>query len=574
MSKNLFFSLEIRDINFDYDKYYLSLEDKNNFNNIFITNEHIIKNDENEELPADAISNITSYTVVPKFLIDKISSPLLYQIFNIDYDIINKKEEKEIKKNDEDNKDNKDNKEKDNKNIINIEKDINEGDNIIIEENIDNINKNSNENKNNKKGNIKELKIDIKSYTTKEIICSFNVRNPLFPEYYNYLGKSSDQFKILQFPCIIMQSELGYYALKKIVKSKKNNELEEEINLAIQVNEDSFFETLFTNRQKPMPKKKKKTIDFDVIMQNKVYYDSTISSLKDKKQELINKKKELKSLIEKRKKILEEKKNILSYNKILENNKNSWNRFVTLKEILTKINAYTTEIISIKEKKISSCNTEIEKYQKDIEKKRNKEIPHLKKINKGVIITNYLLYKYALNEICYFFFNKNINIYNFPSFYKINLTDLNNNKKMVENYYNKYNKEVSALFGNIIFLLNYLSKKFDIILPYNLYYNGSKSMAFISMGGKSLCIDLYMKENERNVLSYGKKNEDDIQLKIEILSNMIFDIIMFFYSKKICSDKFNVENISGGKKNRNNLYINFMKLNELFKDILNKMEKK
>ena len=82
-----------------------------------------------------------------------------------------------------------------------------------------------------------------------------------------------------------------------------------------------------------------------------------------------------------------------------------------------------------------------------------------------------------------------------------------------------------------------------------------------------------MKENEKNVLAYGTKNENDIYLKIEILAKMIYDVIMFFYSKRICSDKFSIESING-KKNRNNVYLYFMKLNELFKDILGKDDKK
>jgi hypothetical protein len=259
----------------------------------------------------------------------------------------------------------------------------------------------------------------------------------------------------------------------------------------------------------------------------------------------------------------------LSRKKNLEITKKSWNRLITLKEILTKINAFTSEIIIIKEKKINECNSEIEKYKKELIMKKNKDIPFLQKINKEVYITNYLLYKYALGELCYFFFNKNINKFNaFPSFYKIPLTDLKLDKKMVENFYNKYNREVSALFGNIALLLIYLSKKFDITLPYALYYNGSKSMVFINMEGNN-SVDLYLKDNDKNVLDYGTRNENEIQMKIEILSKMIYDVIMFFSSRKINSDKFNVENISERKK-KNNLYLNFMKLNELFKDILGK----
>ena len=567
-----FFSLEVRDINFDYDRYYLSLEDIDN--KLFIDIDLNDKNNEKEGLPKDAISGLTSYTVIPKFPIDKVFSPILYQIFNIDYNLIKIKEENQNYKKkiiDEKNKNDDDNKNKEN--IIDEEKIIIKENNEQNEKEKDNKENNEN-NKENENNKIKELKINVKSFTTKEIICSFDVRYPLFPEYIDVLGKTPDKFKILQFPCIILQSETGYYSLKKIVLTKKNNKLiEEEINFAIKYEPEKHLETLFTKRQKPMKKKVKNKLDFEKIMQLKALYDSTFSNLEDKKQELLNKKKELNSLIEERKKILKEKQNILTCHKNIELMKNSWNRLITLKETLTKINSYTAEIISIKEKKISSCKEEIKKYKNEVQIKRKKDIPNLQKINNGLIVTNYLLYKYSINELCYYFFNKNINIYKaFPSFYKINLTDLSLSKKIVEDFYNKNTKPISAMFGNIIFLINYLSKKFDIILPYALYYNGSKSMIFTNMSGiigKNLSIDMYMKENERNVLAYGTKNENDIQIKIEILAKMIYDVIMFFYSKKICSDKFNIESING-KKNKNNAYLNFMKLNELFKDILGK----
>lgn len=567
MAQN-FFYIEVRDLNFEYDRYYLSLEEKNS--NIFFNNKiKINKKNELDNLPEDAISNITSFTVVPKFPIDEVLYPILYQIFNIDYNLINKKEENESNKknNKDENNDNLENMLNEKNNIINIiKKDEEKNNNLnIIEQ------KNNNQEKEKEK-NIKEFTINVKSFTSKKIICSFNVRYPLFPEYYDVLGKSTEKIKILQFPCVILQSISGFYCLKKIVTKKKNNKLiEEEINFAIKIEPEKHLESLFINRQRQMKPKEKNKIDFEKIMQSKGFYDSTLSNLSDKKQELLNKKKVIKELIEERKKVLEQKKKILLCHKNIEINKNSWNRLVTLKEILTKINTYIAEIISIKVKKISSCDDIIKKYEQEVENKRKKYIPNLKKINNGLQISNYLLYKYAVNELCYFFYNKKFIGYKaFPSFYKINLTDLSLSKKIVEDFYNKYTKEVSAMFGNIIFILNYISKKFDIILPYALYYNGSKSMVFINMGRKNCAIDIYMKENEKNVLSNGAKNENDIQIKMEILVKMIYDIIMFFYSKNICSDKFSIEKINKEKKNKNNIYLHFLKLNELFKDILGK----
>ena len=51
----------------------------------------------------------------------------------------------------------------------------------------------------------------------------------------------------------------------------------------------------------------------------------------------------------------------------------------------------------------------IKKYKEEAKNKKSKGIPTLHRINTGLQVTNYLLYKYALNEICYYFFNKKIN---------------------------------------------------------------------------------------------------------------------------------------------------------------------
>ena len=85
-----FFCLEVRDLNFEYDRYYLSLDDIDN-KKLFFDFDLNNKNNEKEGLPKDAISGITSYTVIPKFPIDKVFSPILYQVFNIDYNLIKKK---------------------------------------------------------------------------------------------------------------------------------------------------------------------------------------------------------------------------------------------------------------------------------------------------------------------------------------------------------------------------------------------------------------------------------------------------------------------------------------------------
>ena len=625
MVEQCFYSIEIRDLNFEYDRYYLSLEqDPNDF---LIIDNNIINNKFRAKLPKDAISDITPYTIVPKFSVDKISTPILFQILNIDYNTLNKKEKKEfniINKQKEVINEEED-KEKEENEIINDINEINEDNKInnIIEKdededenNIININNEHEKDIKNKKElyleniNMKELTINVKSYTSKKIVFSFQLRYPLFPDFYTYLGETPDKFKILQYPCILLQYESGsirtnqkvsknpkksknkndikkndniqilksgYYSLKKIIISEHEGEYyDEEINFAISANNDdennenkNFFEQLFTERKNRIPEKIKNFVKLHDILFYKGSYDSTMSTLSDKKKELIKKKNELKEIINKKRIILEKIKEIAKYDKQIELNKNSWNRLVTLKEVLNKINIYTAEVILLKEKKLLQSEEIINKYKKEIEEK-NKKIPNLQKINKGLEISNFFLIKYAISEICYLFFNKNINKYNaFPSFYELNINEIIQKKKNVSEFYNKYFREVSTLFGNIIYLLTYISKKFDIIFPYSLYYNGSKSMVFIKLGNKSFGIDLHIKENDKN-LSFGNKQyEIDIYYKMEIISKMIYDVIMFFYSKGICSDKFKMDDFNGKKrKKKNNMFLNFKKLNEMFKDIL------
>ena len=625
MVEQCFYSIEIRDLNFEYDRYYLSLEqDPNDF---LIIDNNIINNKFKAKLPKDAISDITPYTIVPKFSVDKISTPILFQILNIDYNTLNKKEKKEfniINKQKEVINEEED-KEKEENEIINDINEINEDNKInnIIEKdededenNIININNEHEKDIKNKKElyleniNMKELTINVKSYTSKKIVFSFQLRYPLFPDFYTYLGETPDKFKILQYPCILLQYESGsirtnqkvsknpkksknkndikkndniqilksgYYSLKKIIISEHEGEYyDEEINFAISANNDdennenkNFFEQLFTERKNRIPEKIKNFVKLHDILFYKGSYDSTMSTLSDKKKELIKKKNELKEIINKKRIILEKIKEIAKYDKQIELNKNSWNRLVTLKEVLNKINIYTAEVILLKEKKLLQSEEIINKYKKEIEEK-NKKIPNLQKINKGLEISNFFLIKYAISEICYLFFNKSINKYNaFPSFYELNINEIIQKKKNVSEFYNKYFREVSTLFGNIIYLLTYISKKFDIIFPYSLYYNGSKSMVFIKLGNKSFGIDLHIKENDKN-LSFGNKQyEIDIYYKMEIISKMIYDVIMYFYSKGICSDKFKMDDFNGKKrKKKNNMFLNFKKLNEMFKDIL------
>ena len=300
MVENFFYSIEIRDLNFEYDRYYLSLEeDPNDF--LFIENSKVNNELLNKNLSKKIISDITPYTIVPKFSIDKINTPILFQIFNIDYNSLQKKEENEINSEIENN---------DEKNSIN-EKDDEDNNDINNEFAKKNLTK---EKLYLKSKNMIEITLHLKSYTTNNIIFSFPIRYPLFPDFYTYLGEKPDQFKILQFPCILLQYESGsiitnvnqpkkkskksksdnlnenkndtelnsgYYALKKIIISKKEDKFyDEEINFAIKKN---VMEHIFINRQKPMKEKEKNYIVLQNILMIKGTYDSTLLALEEKK---------------------------------------------------------------------------------------------------------------------------------------------------------------------------------------------------------------------------------------------------------------------------------------------------
>ena len=619
MDENYFYSIEFRNLNFEYDRYYLTLEeDPNDF--LYIDNNSIINKEQGTKLPKDAISNITPYTIVPKFSIDRMSTPILFRLINIDYNILIKAEQKEKEKEKEKEQiKNEENKQNEEEAIFDINeiKIIKEENDIIGKEDEDEININNeiekpkNEELNEKQLylksiNMRELTLHVKSYTTNEVVFTFQMRYPLFSDFYTYLGEKPDNFKILQYPCILLQYESGvqpvgkiqklkkskfrdeniieeddklksgYYALKKIIIAKKDDEYyDEEIEFAISSknyeqnqknqnkNKNKYLEHLFTNRQKPIKQKVKNFINFQNILEAKGTYDSTLSTIKEKKEELIKKKKEFIEIIEKRKKFMEKRKEMPLYEKQIQLNKNGWKRFVTMKEILNKINTYTTEVILLKEKKIAKFKKEIEKYKKIASEKKTKKIPSLQKINKGLQISNYFLIKYYISEICHFFFNKSINKYKaFPSFYKLKKNELIQNKNSMKEFFIIYKREISSMFGNIVNLMIYISKKFDIIFPYALYYNSSKSIAFISMGMNNSGIDLYIKDNE---------NEYDIFLKMDLISKMIYDVILFFYSKGICSSKFKIDDINGRRRNKeNNMYLLLIKLNQMFKDILGK----
>ena len=165
MVENYFYSIEFRDLNFEYDRYYLSLEeDPNDF--LYIDSNLIINQNQKIKLPNDAISDITPFTIVPKFSIDKISTPVLFYLINIDYNILIKSQKKEKDKEKEKEKiKNEENKENEEEEVFNINeiKTIKGDNNIIEKEDEENININ-NVIETPKNENLSEKKIILKKY--------------------------------------------------------------------------------------------------------------------------------------------------------------------------------------------------------------------------------------------------------------------------------------------------------------------------------------------------------------------------------------------------------------------------
>ena len=498
---NYFFSIEIRDINIDFDKYYLSTE--NNYIDINNIN----------DLPDNSISAVTKDTIIPKFIIDEISYPTLYKLFNCKDDITS---------------------------ILPNMK------------------------------NSKTIKINLNSMKNNKTILSFNIKYPLFSDYYTFLGKSLTNLEILHFPCIILQSSNGYYILKNIIISEKEGEIiEEEITTGISIKPDKFLEGLFKGSKKQIQKKESKLIDLQKVLNEKVLYESNKTELNNKKQVLAEKRNNLNTLLAKKNEFFEKHTQINNCFKEIEDKKNKINKLVKIKLALSNINSQLKEIISLKKKYLESHNEKIISYNNEISNIKTKKIPYLKKINEGLLATNNFLTQYYLNELCYFFFNKTVKAnYSFPSFYKVELNDLKLSKTTVEEYFNTYQKEISTTFGNIVLLLTYLSKKFDIILPFSLYYNGSKSKLIINLKEGKI-INLYINESEKFIFNQNVKTDSDIQIKVEFLSRMMFDVIRYFNYKQN-NNKIEINSILDSNGKCNNIYKSLLKLNELFKYILNK----
>ena len=192
------------------------------------------------------------------------------------------------------------------------------------------------------------------------------------------------------------------------------------------------------------------------------------------------------------------------------------------KEDIKKIKEKLQKIISNKKEILTNLNNKINSYKElstNLEQKNKQTLP--------LVAQQKLLYNSFLNkkmaEICFFFFNRKIkDIYFIPDFLKINLRNDNESIKKRFEIYNTNKKRISSMMGYITQLMIYLSKCFDIPLPFPLCLNGSKS--FVVRGKKD-------KEKDFLPLHCDLKREDkygNFETGLNYLKSDFNEIINFY----------------------------------------------
>ena len=151
-------------------------------------------------------------------------------------------------------------------------------------------------------------------------------------------------------------------------------------------------------------------------------------------------------------------------------------------EDIKKVKEKLQKIIANKKNNLNNLKEKINSYKEYLSnlEKSNKESSSLTTQQK--ILYNSFLNKKMI-EICFVFFNKKVqNLYLIKDTLKENLKQDNESIKKRFEFYNSNKKGISSMIGFITHLMIYMSKCFDITLPFPLCLNGSKS--FIVRGKK------------------------------------------------------------------------------------------
>ncbi len=144
-------------------------------------------------------------------------------------------------------------------------------------------------------------------------------------------------------------------------------------------------------------------------------------------------------------------------------------------EAIKDLNKDLEEAIKHKKENLEKVENQLKPNQVNYNNKLNQLKNNLNGRGQYQLIYDSFVYQ-KMAEICFVFFNNKIpSLYTIPPFYN-EAFSLNDSKKMERLfYYNKENKNISAMMGHISQLLIYLSKTFNIPLRFPIFLNGSKS---------------------------------------------------------------------------------------------------
>ena len=299
---------------------------------------------------------------------------------------------------------------------------------------------------------------------------------------------------------------------------------------------------------------------FTELLMNKKEYEFYQKDLVTQQKLLDEKKKAFCAFIEEHKSIYQEysqKKYLIKrVQNIRENILNQSERIEALKLSIDNVK----DLINEKKQKIKKFENIIPAYTEKNAKIRNEYIPNIKLLIDKVLYTNKSLYKKYLLEFSSIFFNKSLTKYiSFPPFY--NQEFIPETRIMRMNFFLKHEKKTALFFGFIIYMLTFLSKKFNITLPYNVYFNGSISCIVISRGSGFL--KLYINKAQNNISSIGS---EDMEKGTKYMQIMLDEVLNVFESKNLIRNKTKskiIENI-----NVNNLYISFINFNNFLHNLI------
>ena len=361
----------------------------------------------------------------------------------------------------------------------------------------------------------------------KNIILPIDFNNLLF------IGEEITLIKNSFFPCLLFETLKGFY-----LYGEKINEEENDNEKNISISTFSF---------KPMEKynKYEQINNLETLSANLEMYNK---ELEIQKKLLIDAENNLKMKIER---IKDKYKFNLKVNKIINNiqitrEKNQViekeiGQLKQLKNILEKFNMKRTENIKKMEKVLKE-------EEKIINKQKNNDLIKITQSNKKSKKYNKILTNYYMKEFSYIFFNNEINKnFIFPSFYS---TPANKLDMITEQYfYKNKSREISNFLGVIINICIFLSKKYDIVIPYIPYYNGSKSKIIDNFGKKQLNLFIDNKTNDEGFSNF--------KMSIKYIANMLRSIINFLIKDNQLS------NIHYHDLNEYNVYRLFLALNQI-----------